>query len=454
MKKPNGYWTRNSIDEAFDDFMQGRKTAPLSSEFNMRYPGVFSAISEGKYDPKIDSWGKYLEHRGFIPNRKEWPPEKIDNVFHQLVKELERTPTYHEFSKRYPGAFSAICRGRYHPDIKTWVQYLHEQGIGPHKGAVLESGEIDRIFDELRLKLGRLPITTDFKEKHSLALSRILSGQYDPKVKSWNQYLKHRGIEPVSPLTPRMVDEAFDSLMQELGCIPTNTVFRKKHSRAMNAIQKGRYSPNIKRWTQYLEYRGHKPQRRGTFTPDSIDRSFDAFKAEIGRMPTSGEFKAKHGPEYSRICKGKYHPNIKGWGQYLQHRGYKESRVATLQEFESLIRSESDARFIVERFGGDEADVADILAVVYEGRLSRDDALHFMEDPSLRKYLGGFQRPSGIGDIFDAGEHLLPYDKNNVIRDIIYRKALEYRADRLGTTPTAEQRQRLLQELEAEIGAL
>jgi len=129
-------------------------------------------------------------------------------------------------------------------------------------------------------------------------------------------------------------------------------------------------------------------------------------------------------------------------------------RISTLQSFADLVITEQEARLVVEHFGGNEADIADILAVVYEGRLSRDNALRFLEDPSLRKYLGNFQRPSGIGDIFDAGMHLLPYDKNVVIRDIIYRKVLEYRAERLGPMPTQEQRQKFLQELDREIGAL
>jgi len=177
-----------------------------------------------------------------------------------------------------------------------------------------------------------------------------------------------------------------------------------------------------------------------------VDEHGDVIKY-AGDFPTSKQVKAigKTGMIYA----------IQKYGNLTTVRermGY--NRITDSQAFATLIETAEDARLVVEHFGGNDADVADILAVMYEGRLSRDDALQFLEDPSLRKYLGSFQRPSGISDIFDAGMHLLPYDKSGVIRDIIYRKALEYRADRLGPMPTTEQRQRLLQELEVEIGTL
>ncbi len=173
------------------------------------------------------------------------------------------------------------------------------------------------------------------------------------------------------------------------------------------------------------------------------------------------ELKQYYNDNYNGLSRSDLVKKDQSFYKTLRERGLLETiplkrqlKITTSKAFADFIETEKDAKLILERFGGDDADVADIMAVVYEGRISRDDAMLLMQDPSLRDYLGRFQRPMGIGDLFEAGERLLAYDKNNVIRDIVYRRALEYRSEQLGPKPTREQRERFLDELEGEIAVL
>ncbi len=128
--------------------------------------------------------------------------------------------------------------------------------------------------------------------------------------------------------------------------------------------------------------------------------------------------------------------------------------IKTAQQISQLIQTDDDAKYIIERFGGNEADVADILAVVYEGRIDRESALGLLQEPTVRDYLGDFirRRVEGIPDIVEMGDRLLPHDKDEVIYSIILNKAMEYRDRFLGARPDRERIDAFLRELEMSMG--
>lgn len=124
-----------------------------------------------------------------------------------------------------------------------------------------------------------------------------------------------------------------------------------------------------------------------------------------------------------------------------------DSRIRTSKDLMTLCDTDPKARYLVKLCQGDDVDVADIIAVVYDGKIQRDDAIKLLQEPSLREYLGEFRKPVGMPDIEEYANTLLPFDKNGVIASIIYKRLIEYRRDKLGAKPTAQQRTAFVQEM-------
>ena len=69
----------------------------------------------------------------------------------------------------------------------------------------------------------------------------------------------------------------------------------------------------------------------------------------------------------------------------------------------------------------------------------------------MREYLGEFRKPTGIPDIEEYANELLPLDKNGVIAAIIYKRLIEYRRGKLGAKPTAEKREEFSKEMKKKL---
>ena len=190
-------------------------------------------------------------------------PEAVDRVFDELKEKLGKVPTGKEFTKAYGGAINSLFRGNYHPGIRTWTDYLIHRG---EKGHITRwtPEKIDKVFDELREELGRVPGSADFTKKHSAAMKVIRERRYNPNIGSWNAYLEHRKEEQYNERgkwTPEEIDRAYDELKEKLGRVPKSTEFRKLNSGALRSIDKGGYNSDIGSWNEYLEHRGEKPHR-------------------------------------------------------------------------------------------------------------------------------------------------------------------------------------------------
>lgn len=125
----------------------------------------------------------------------------------------------------------------------------------------------------------------------------------------------------------------------------------------------------------------------------------------------------------------------------------KDGRIRTSSDLKSICDTDLKARYMIHLCQGDDVDVADIIAVVYDGKIARDDAIKLLQEPSLRDYLGEFRKPIGIPDIEEYANELLPLDKNGIIASIVYRRLLEYRRNKLGAKPNLEQRKTFLEEM-------
>ncbi len=127
----------------------------------------------------------------------KWHSKKVDESLDQLMSELGRVPTYGEFIAKYPGAMDAIKSGRYAHQITTWKEYVTQRGLRNVKQGRVpmqhdlptankwSPEKIDAVFDQMTLKLGRVPKYIEFRNKFGGAMSAIVYGRYDSSIKSF-----------------------------------------------------------------------------------------------------------------------------------------------------------------------------------------------------------------------------------------------------------------------------
>jgi hypothetical protein len=310
-----------SIDKIFYKIKERLSRMPTYSEFQKEGKGALGAIVEGRYSPKIRRWSQYLESKGKI----KMDAKKVDEIFDELKETLDRVPTYSEFQKEGKGALSAIVGGKYSTKIRKWSQYLKSRGINNEKES-WNPEKIDKTFDKLKEKLGMTPKKEEFRERYGGAFSAIRDGRYSPKINNWTQYLKHKGIKPLYKwgyFTPKNIDDAFDKLRQELNRVPTSTEFGKEFRGALFAIIHKKYSSKINTWNQYVEHRGFNT--RNSWNPEKIDKKFNDLIEKLNRVPFAKELgwgaidsirKGRYSPEirsYSQYLehKGLIKGNIK-----------------------------------------------------------------------------------------------------------------------------------------------
>jgi hypothetical protein len=176
---------------------------------------------------------------------------------------------------------------------------------------------------------------------------------------------------------------------------------------------------------------------------DNVKKEIQSVINKFGHFPTSIELR-KLSMFSLEIAIQKYHGGLERMSKIM---GYSPTK--SIEGFKYFLENEKTARLVLKKFGDDKAVFADIMAIIYEGRVSsREQLLKLLDAPSLKEYLGDFIRPiGGIPDLIETATHVLPFDKGEKIRDIIYKKALENRDDKLGPKPLKERREVYLIEL-------
>lgn len=449
-------WSPDKVDQLVDGMINELGRTPKSKEFSIKYRGAADYIFKGKYNPEIRTWSGYLTLRNIKPNVIFWTPERVDESFDKLAENLGRIPTQEEL-QGLGGAVNYITHRKYRPEIETYQQYLKHRNVTPRM-TWWTPQMVDGTFDNMTNDLGRPPKNLEFRGKFSGAEAFIKRGDYKPCIRTWNQYLQYRKVKvkkrSLILYTPEEIDHTFDGLKNELGRIPTSPEFDKKLKGGVKFVAGGRYHNDVNTWNQYLEYRGVGAQR-AFWTAKEVDEVVDKLRDELGRVPSQREFGRRFGGVMNYIRRGDYNKSIRTWSEYLEYRKFKQGgRIKNTGQLQRLFEREEIARLVAERFAQPE-DVADILAVIYSGRIEREDLMDLLETPSLRDYLGPIRKPDiGIGELAEAGTHLLKLDKGGVIFDIIMRRAQELRRERLGANPSPETRESFLRELETELHEL
>ncbi|HHT9116720.1 MAG TPA: hypothetical protein ACFYEL_09650, partial [Candidatus Wunengus californicus] len=219
MRKPPGYWAPEKVDEAFDEMKDGLGRMPYQKEFPS---GALTCIKQGRYKKEVRTWGRYLEHRNskpangrYVEDRRigptvSWTNGMLDQAFDDMIDKLGRTPNYKEFEKKHPGAMSFIRGGKYDKKISKWNQYVEHRNSKPNTTS-WDSERMDKAFDEMKTELGRTPTVTEFSRKYGGALDNIYDGRYNQNIRTWVQYLEHRGIKQEVPIkTPDQLQTLFE----------------------------------------------------------------------------------------------------------------------------------------------------------------------------------------------------------------------------------------------------
>jgi hypothetical protein len=202
------------------------------------------------------------------------------------------------------------------------------------------------------------------------------------------------------------------------------------------------------------EIMGYEPLKKSNYfweNFENVKKELEPLIRKLGRFPSVNELNKEKKGMLGGIYR--YHGGLNRIRELLGYPYSNNHKIRTEKSLVDLLNTDERAERVVSRFGGDIGDVADILAVVYEGRLSHEDAAKLVARPSVRAYLGRFRRPiGGIGELAEISNELLPHDKNDVIKGILYRKVREYVYQKCGPYPSKEKRQALLDEFELELG--
>jgi hypothetical protein len=201
----------------------------------------------------------------------------------------------------------------------------------------------------------------------------------------------------------------------------------------------------------------------GTRKPPNFWKDFTNVDAML--RPETDRFlkENEHLPEYDDLIniglRGlllgvvKYHGALKAVYERMGYGRYLNGKIDTPQKLKNVFDNEEAMRIVASRF--DPEDAADIMAVMYSSRVTREMLMELMDDSSLRAYLGPIKNPiTDINDAIEVGTHILHLDKGGVIRDLLFRKMQEIRREKLGANPTQEQREEYLKGRERELNGL
>lgn len=190
---------------------------------------------------------------------------------------------------------------------------------------------VDAEFDRLKEELNRVPSYDEFRRETRGAINHIRRGKYNPKIRTFRDYISHRGFEMTTRRwSGESIDEAFDQQTRRLGRIPTYSEFLDENGGAIHFISRGLYKRGIKSYAGYLRHRGVGREA----VAERVDAAFDALRKSLSHIPAK---KDVLGWILETIQSGKYDADIRTYKAYLRHRGFTvETRVD--EAFDSLIK--------------------------------------------------------------------------------------------------------------------
>jgi len=167
-----------------EDFKKDGLAGLLNTYYHSSPYGALKEAGLADFEPWERIGGK-------VPKRYWDDAKNIDLCFDQLVEKWRRVPK----AKEMPGAaLDALREGKYHPDVRTYNNYLKHWGFKiSHESEIWNDPKnIDAAFDNLVETLRRIPLA---REMPGGALTVMREGNYHG-ARTFNDYLKHWGFKP------------------------------------------------------------------------------------------------------------------------------------------------------------------------------------------------------------------------------------------------------------------
>lgn len=296
-----------------------------------------------------------------------WNPQRVDEAFDLVVKEIGGIPTAAVIRKRLGGVLDTICTGRYGHGITKYSEYIQHRGLAAPEWT---PKRVNEAFDALRSELGQVPTQSEFLARYrAVAIAPIRAQEFGEDVKTYNDYVRYRGHQPrrVRNLwTPQKIDNAFDELRAEKGRVPSHGEFAERFGSALGAIVDGRYRLDIKNYSAYVRHRGLEPlsDKKREWKRENIEAAFRKITADMGRQPSVGEFRERFPGAMKAIFRGSYDPQIKKWSGFVKAMGGTSSFTDWTPEFiereferisEELGRTPTSTEFEEKTNGGFQA---------------------------------------------------------------------------------------------------
>jgi hypothetical protein len=443
------YWKdRDNVEKQFSIALATIGHFPSVSELTDNgYHSIVRAI--------CDYHGGYMKFREAhgnigkkLPNDywKNWENVRVE--LENITASLDRVPTSKEMK---PILISAIYK--YHGGLRTVRNKLGQASNKMPVNYWKNLENIKNVINDFINETGHFPTSLELSEKHSSVVAAIAKYHgglsklkqnlgYDLERRPANYWNDFKNIEN----TIKEFEEKNNRLptktdLQEKGFGGIHSAIVRNHGGLLNVYKR-----------MGLVVRTRKPQKYWKDLKNvesELKPIIENYISEKNRFPTYDELASAN---CSLSQAFRYHG---GYPSVLRKMGYAPGKIKTESDFKKLIDSEETAKMILENFGRNYADLTDILAVIYGDRITVESLWNFLDNPSLRDYMGAFVKPSGgIGDLIDAGTHLLHLDKSDVIRGIIYRSAQRERRVKLGAVPSEEQKKNYSAELSNEMKKL
>jgi hypothetical protein len=334
VKRQYRRWTPEKINGAFFSMLDELRDIPSVKQFEERYGGAIAAIRNKRYDSEITDYTSFLHYLGMpsnYPYHKPYlEPEAVEAAFCEMKEELGRTPMQKEFFFKYPMVARTLRQDKYSPGVNSYRKFLnHLTEPLPSIERVFYKGHPEKVAEAFReFKSGGHKIRKDrFARLYPGAYSAMCKGEYDPKITSWNEFLKAMGEENIfehkHQWTPEKIRSAYFDVKAKLGRIPASKEFGKYYGGALRAMSAGRYSKNITTWNGFLkslEGRVLKEYDRPV-DKDLVKRHYFDLRAELGRTPHANEFDNRFPQDFYAIHSRKFNRQIHTWNGFLMSLG-------------------------------------------------------------------------------------------------------------------------------------
>jgi len=460
-RKPQGYW--NNFENLKRELMPilttfEKENSGLPTESNLRqigkaylidamlkHGGMFKVYNKLGFKPKTKPYGYWKNYKNL---KKELIP-----VTRDFLNKEKHLPTADDLTEMGKSSFVTAIN-RHHGGLPKFYIRL---GYKPSRKPSKYWQNPENVKKELRMAADlwlenhdHPPTGEELNKKgHKSLIRAIYKHDYD-----LYELYKEMGYESIGRKPPNywskhdnLINESkilVEQFLKENKRLPQWQEISKINSTLAHRItEKG----GLLKFYDELNLLNLYPVKR---KPPNYWKNLDNVKKELlnlidklGYFPSTLEIEELKMSSLEAAIQ-KYHGGLQKIREIM---GYSPTKSFT--GFIYFLENEKIARLVLEKFGSDEAVVADVMAIIYENRIiSREELLRFLEAPSLKEYLGKVKKlEGGIGDLVEAGTHILPFDKGGKIRDILYNDELEKRDNRLGPRPSKEERGTYLTEL-------